>query len=414
MKMTNRQRNSVIIHIFFYTILLVVSLYLLVSFFYPKIISLEQKKDLTRNLYQSIQDIEKSWVTFEEFQALSNNVEKSPYVTEVLKNIEKDFYSENLKNIDFQKFSDFLEAKKVELNSDEVKEILEKRDEKIVQIFPSYSDNYISTQDDSLTDFKFINHIESLLETFGLSYSDSVWIKNLVLIDDFISQNANERSLETNLFYIPVKLTLTGNKTGIINFLHYIENVWKVYVEDKDIKIYKDTFLNKNGRKIILEWDNRKETYPGFSKYNIYENQIVDIEILKMEEYIDSSNEIRDGEDLLTFVKRTQWDEKVEVEAKLNFYVKWFPHYKLEGFVKDTLAAYDTLKKDINIRLKDTKIRPHIVNKLKKVNTYLNEISKDIADIRIALRKRQDLDELYKRVVDYDIIFSSYRKQLIQ
>jgi hypothetical protein len=105
---------------------------------------------------------------------LSNNVEKSPYVTEVLKNIEKDFYSENLKNIDFQKFSDFLEAKKVELNSDEVKEILEKRDEKIVQIFPSYSDNYISTQDDSLTDFKFINHIESLLETFGLSYSDSV------------------------------------------------------------------------------------------------------------------------------------------------------------------------------------------------------------------------------------------------
>jgi hypothetical protein len=82
--------------------------------------------------------------------------------------------------------------------------------------------------------------------------------------------------------------------------------------------------------------------------------------------------------------------------------------------VKDTLAAYDTLKKDINIRLKDTKIRPHIVNKLKKVNTYLNEISKDIADIRIALRKRQDLDELYKRVVDYDIIFSSYRKQLIQ
>ena len=92
----------------------------------------------------------------------------------------------------------------------------------------------------------------------------------MVLIDDFISPNANEKSLETNLFYIPVKLSLTGNKEGIINFLHYVENVGKIYEEDKDIKIYTDTFLNKNGRKTVLEGDNRKESYPGLSKYNIY------------------------------------------------------------------------------------------------------------------------------------------------
>jgi hypothetical protein len=253
MKMTNRQRNSVIIHVFFYTLLLVILLYFLISFFYPKIISLEQKKDETRGLFDSIQMVDKSGITFEEFQALSNSLEKNSYVTEVLKSIEKDFYLENLQNNDFQKFSDFLEAKKRELNSDEVKDILNKRDKKIVHIFPSYSDTYNPTDDDSLTDFKFINYIESLLETFNLSYTDSIGIKNLVLIDYFASQKENEKSLETNLFYIPVKLTLTGNKEGIINFLHFVENVGKIYLEDKDIKIYKDTFLNKNGRKIILE-----------------------------------------------------------------------------------------------------------------------------------------------------------------
>jgi len=412
--MTNRQRNSVIIHVFFYTLLLVILLYFLISFFYPKIISLEQKKDETRGLFDSIQMVDKSGITFEEFQALSNSLEKNSYVTEVLKSIEKDFYLENLQNNDFQKFSDFLEAKKRELNSDEVKDILNKRDKKIVHIFPSYSDTYNPTDDDSLTDFKFINYIESLLETFNLSYTDSIGIKNLVLIDYFASQKENEKSLETNLFYIPVKLTLTGNKEGIINFLHFVENVGKIYLEDKDIKIYKDTFLNKNGRKIILEWDNRKETYPGFSKYNIYENQIIDVEVLKMEEYIDSSDKTRDEEDFVWFLKRTQWDEKIEVEVKLNFYVKGFPQYKLEGFIKDTLSSYDELKKDINVRLKDTKIRPQIINKLKNANIYINEISKDIASIRVALRRKEDLEELYKRVVDYDVIFSSYRKQLIK
>jgi len=60
MKMTNRQRNSVIIHVFFYTVLLIVLLYLLVSFFYPKIISLEQRKEDTRTLSESIESVEKS------------------------------------------------------------------------------------------------------------------------------------------------------------------------------------------------------------------------------------------------------------------------------------------------------------------------------------------------------------------
>jgi hypothetical protein len=45
-------------------------------------------------------------------------MEKSSYITEVLKNITKDFYLDNLINKDFQKFTDFLEDKKTKLNSE--------------------------------------------------------------------------------------------------------------------------------------------------------------------------------------------------------------------------------------------------------------------------------------------------------
>jgi hypothetical protein len=133
-----------------------------------------------------------------------------------------------------------------------------------------------------------------------------------------------------------------------------------------------------------------------------------------MQEYIDSSNQVRDDENFIDFIKKSQWEEKIEIEVKLHFYAKWLPYYKIEGFIKDTLLEYDSLKKDINNRLKDTKIRPHIINKLKKTSIHLNEITKDIWDIRVSLRKKEDLDALYKRAIDYHSIFTLYRKELLK
>jgi hypothetical protein len=126
----------------------------------------------------------------------------------VLKNIDKVFYDENLKNSEDPSFMSFLENKKIEINSLESQNILEQREKKIVHILPSYSDTSNIIDESALTDFKFINYIESVIETFGMSHSDSIGIKKLELLDDFISQDEKQNSLETNLFAIPVKLNI--------------------------------------------------------------------------------------------------------------------------------------------------------------------------------------------------------------
>ena len=416
MKMSKRHKNSVIIHLFLYTILLLILIYFSMTFFYSKIMYLEQQKITTKLLYKNIQKIKKDWITFEEFKLSSNNMEKSSYITEVLKNITKDFYLDNLINKDFQKFTDFLEDKKTKLNSEWVKFILDERNEKIAKILPSYSDNYLWKDNTTLTDFKFVNYIESLLETFNLSYSNPIWIKNLVLIEDFVSKNTNPKSLETNIFYIPIKLSLKGKKEWIINFLHYIENVWKIYRDEDDIKIYnynnKDSFLHKNWKKIVLNWDNNIKTIENLENYNIYENQIIDIEMIKIDEYINSSNIQANSENFLEFIKNFQWNEKMKIELKLNFYVKWLPFYKLENFIVNTLDKYTILVKDVNLKMKDKKTKPHISQKLEKINLYLKEISKDIVSIKKSLKKKENLDDLYKKVINYNTIFDSYEKQL--
>ena len=408
MKRTKRERHAIIIHILFYTSLLILLIYFSISYFYPKIIAIEQQKKDTRSLYESTKNVEKSWLTFEEFQTLSTNVEKSVYVTEVLKNIEKDFYSQNLYNSEFSKFSDFLDAKKTQLSTPEIKNILDKRERKIIKILPSYSETYTWNESNALTDFKFVNYIEAIIETFRLSYTDAIGIKNLVLIDDFESGNVSDKSLETNLFYIPVKLTLTGNKTWIINFLHFVENVWKISVleEENNIEIYKDNFLSHNGRDITLEGSRYA------SDYNIYENQVIDISDIKIEKYPDSSILRREQEDLVDFIKRTQWNEKMEITVKLNFYVKWFPHYKLENFVKEVLSQYDSLSKWVNQKLKENTKDIVKQAELQKINSYLKEISKDIWNMRKNLRQKQNIDELYKRAVAYYNIFTVQEKEI--
>jgi hypothetical protein len=95
---------------------------------------------------------------------------------EILKNIGKDFYNSELTNkTENLNFSDFLGNKKELLNSDENKKILNFRDKKIKKILPSYIKNLdLKNDKDLLTDFKFINYIESMVETFSLKHNDSI------------------------------------------------------------------------------------------------------------------------------------------------------------------------------------------------------------------------------------------------
>jgi len=92
----------------------------------------------------------------------------------LLKNIQEDFYAINLANTSNLDFFDFLEKINEEVNSVENKKIMDYKEQEIRKILPSYSETTNDIAIDSLTDFKFINYIETILDTFSLKYSNPI------------------------------------------------------------------------------------------------------------------------------------------------------------------------------------------------------------------------------------------------
>ena len=58
---------------------------------------------------------------------------------------------------------------------------------------------------------------------------------------------------------------------------------------EKEFERYNE-IINCKSQRIFLEWDNYK-TYYSSPDYNIFEHQIADIEMLKIQDYLDSSTD---------------------------------------------------------------------------------------------------------------------------
>lgn len=402
MEKARRQKKWIIIYFLFYFVLLLWFVGISYNYIYPKIIEIEKIKNETKETSTFIKDIEKKWLSFKDFIWLNKKNNEKTYINELLKNLDEDFYNKNLVNTWELDYSNFINQKIQEFNNPENKKTFLERDLLVSSILPYYSDNY-SWEDDeqSLSNFKFISYIETLLETFNLSSTSSIWIKDIEILNDY----SPEKSLETNIYSIPVKLSLEWNKAWIINFLHYIENVWKISFINDNIVINNDDFLNKNNIKMKLEGDTKKWNY------NIYEHQIIDINNIKIPWYLDESNEYRKGS-FTDFIKETQWNDVINVDIDLSFYVKWYPQYKLEELINNILNQYTSLVKKINEKLKDiNKISSNSVS-YKKINDYLKEISADIGLIRKWINSKEKLEDVYKRAVQYKYIFDNISKLL--
>jgi hypothetical protein len=50
---------------------------------------------------------------------------------------------------------------------------------------PPYSESEVNGANNLLSDFKFINYIENLLETFSLEYSNEIGISDIHLVEEF-------------------------------------------------------------------------------------------------------------------------------------------------------------------------------------------------------------------------------------
>lgn len=376
--------NSIILN----SIFLIWFAYFLLSYLVPWFKEVENKKLELKQIISNYKEIQKKWLSFDD---VISNVKDEDFK----KFITNDFFSSNFVNNWYDDYLKFLEAKEKYINRIKMSDSIKKRDDMIFKILPSYS-KWIFV-DWNMVDLEFINYVETILKTFSLKTNSSIWIKEVIPIN-----NKSNKSTQTEIFYIPLSLNLEWKKWDLLDFLYFAEKVWFVNdVTNEKIDIYSDKYFNKN-----LFWKNQKQ--------NIYENKIFDIEKIKIPEHIDTSSIPRQDltkKGFIDFIKNTYLkDEDISVNVDLRFFVKWLPTYKISDFIKnDIILVYDKISKKTESliqqletqKLKDNSKQIVIVlNKLKNIDLYLKDKQKDIQQLKLFINQNRNLEDLYLKNKD--------------
>lgn len=409
MRLSKREENSIIIHFSFYTILTFMLIYFLSTSIVSQIKQIEKTKIDVKQVNENIQRVKNQWISYEEFVTMNSWLEwKNDVLTqELLKNMTQDFYIKNLINTSDKTFDEFFKSKQEELNSPENVSLVDDKLNQISQILPSYSTSNINVGTYVLTDYKFVNYVESLLQTFWLTTTSSIWISNIEKVESYIWSEEETDSLDTSIYFIPLTLEITWEKSWIIKLLYYIENVWNIKIINNKIYLNEDNwFLSINWNKITLEWD-----VPS-TDYNILENQIIDIDKISMTDYIDSSYKLRKTQDFIDFLLDNQSNDNFTVSLNLRFYVKWLPFYKVQEHINSILDKYSKTVSLLNEKLKSTEIDDITRRKYSSQLTALNLLNKDISTIRIDMNDKQKLEEVYTNVKNINDIINPILNKL--
>lgn len=407
--METKINNNFIVQILIVNIVIsVVFVFVLIGKVIPSFNEIEAKKSELSEKYETFKRISKEWLTFNEFiEEKNKDTNATEYLKDLIKVIPESFYNKNIKNTDSWDFLTFIQSKITKLDKQKKDKLLEQRDETIENILPSYSDSLVSVSNqNNLTDFKFVSYVESLLYAFNLTSESPLWISDIVPVKEFTdSTNKNiGNSVDTNIFYIPLKLSLTGRKTDVIDFLHFVENVGNIRVEKwEEVTFYKDEQIKKT-----LPWTNR----------DLYQNQIFDIEVMRMSSYLDSKLS-PSNMSLIDLVKKEQANESMDIELQLKFYVKWLPDYLVKKSIKDTLDTYDTLSKKVDRKMKELSLKQFetseeilLVNSVKTLNFDLQKLAPQMKEMKLALAKSEGIDSLYRKSTNYALKFEMIEKTL--
>lgn len=412
MKRTNRQKNSIIVWFLFSLWITILSIYFVIYNIVPSIKNIEKQKEETKILQDRFEEISKKGLSFEDFNSLKGvldskdeDIQDVNYLKKLISKLDKDFFETSFTNTWSIHYGQFLIKKEKELEQENNVSSSIKKD--LMNILPNYSSNSLIFKDEEvLTDFKFINFLEELFDSFDLEYTWDLWIKNLANYDN------DGWDLDTSIFYIPLEFKVSWKKFDIINFLHYFENVWYIKINDNQLGLYMDDFIYSNFWAKVLVGDNKYS-----EDYNIYNNQLADISEIKMVDYIDSSYKIRDKETTFTdFIKQDlgQKNEKYEIQIWIRFYTLWAQNYKIREYIEKVLTNYNGLLSAVSSKLKNADLVRSkeskdliLLNKLKDLNEYLLTFKKEVANIKKKLAKAEDLNGIYKEVLKYDTIIDN-------
>lgn len=367
----------------------------------PGILAIQEKQEELKATVQAYQRIQEQGLNLQEFKSLYSKYtdEKDPYIINLLKNVDNEFYEQNLANTSNGTYEEFLLEKNEYIINEKNSEEFKKRDERINTILPAYAGR--RGIQNALSDYEFINYVEALLFTFNLETDDSIGIGNIQPVEEKSAINDEDSgvSTETSLFYIPLQMKLVWQKTDILDFIHYLAHAGSINIEDGEMVVHRDSVIKKP-----IEGD----TY-DFS-YNIYENQLVDVEFIVMKSYIDTSISPTDTDTLENFVRKTQGRDRFEIELKVRFYVSGLPDYKVEEFIVWILDKYESLDKQITRTIAETKNTGRqvkswdvlfAISTINSLNYLLDSLEDQVKNLRKTfLKDKTKIESIYEQALE--------------
>ncbi len=401
MNTQNKQQRSILITLSFYSVILFILIWVGVFLLYPEMRYIEAKKIQTNNKYTELEEVKTTWISLDIFKDQVSEKVSTPYEKQLVQNIDANTY-QVFTHTGSIPYTEFLENLTQELQQKTEKS---SSDSDIIgQILPIYGGEPENPY--TLSDFKFVNYVESIFETFDLEYEWWIGIQDVVLVEDFSSEK-NKNSLEASIFYIPLELKITGAKKSVLDFLHYVESTGKINIEGEAIELYSDNVLSLWRLPIILEWENYSP------EYNIYKNPMIDIANIRMEDYLDSSISSRKEQSFIDFVRETRGNEEFIFDVTLHFYVEGLPQYKIQNKITQIVTDYNNIKAKAIKKRKSASTSAGEKIILDTVIDYLQSINSEIKSLQDNLAKQLKMETLYIEAQEFEKIFTQIQNKIL-
>mgnify|MGYP006924546809 CR=1 FL=1 len=243
-------------------LLMLVFLWAVFVFALPKIQDYGAQKKELNDIYTHINQIQYKCLIYTEFKEwIPPELSSDAYSQTLLQSTDSQLYIGNFTNTSTNDYNTFLtNLEKVTFDVKSSEDFV-KKERTMDFLLPFYNKNN-TFSDQGLTDFHFINYVENLIYTFNLEASWAIGIGELKKIWDEI-EPLKVDNIQEWIFAIPLKFEVTWQKTDIIDFIHFFENVGSIRIDEWDMTLYEDKFISK-----VLEGDK-----PG-PWYNIYMNHL--------------------------------------------------------------------------------------------------------------------------------------------
>lgn len=412
---TKRKQNNIIVSFSFYLIWIFVLIFFLFNKVIPDYKEIEELKTATYEIYENKLRVEKNWINLSEFKENlpQEKYEWNLFLTNIINDLNDRFYNEFFINKTSANYNEYI-GKLLENYSDRWE--FDKNISLISNILPVYSNvnNFwdesseilkeFVENNDLLSDFKFINYIERLAHTFNISFEDSIWIEELVLLNEY-SIWPSWNSMETNIYYIPVELEVSTTKELLLDFLYFVENVWNVTLEWEDLILntnIANDFASLKNKSIY--WDIR---VPG---YNIFNNMIMDVYAINIWEYPDVLDDlVNNDKSFVDFLKTTQGRQRISAKIELRFYVKWLPSYIIENYINNFIIKFNNVQAELNWKMGDPSINEIKREQLNDINNTMSQLDITLIwNIQKAMSTKVDIEKAYNEAYKYNVVLDDF------